>query len=340
MRRYLQRFFLQGRLKTSFPAWPVDRSVEKILQNLMRLALQNGSSEKIPFIWFWPQGKSGCVVMTHDVETSSGLEFCPSLMDINDSYQVKASFQLIPGARYNVSREILDQIWIRGHEVNVHDWSHDGHLFSDHGLFLEKAAKINQSAKEFRATGFRSGALYRNSDWYDALAFAYDMSIPNVGHLDPQAGGCCTIMPYFIGHILEIPVTTTQDYSLFHILGDYSIDLWRRQLGLILESNGLASFIVHPDYILEKSARATYVALLECLSQLREEQNVWLARPGEVNAWWRSRCNMRLVHDGSEWRIEGPGKEQARVAYATLKGNDLTYAFAEDRAAGRFARVV
>jgi hypothetical protein len=32
------------------------------------------------------------------------------------------------------------------------------------------------------------------------LCFAYDMSIPNVAHLDPQRGGCCTIMP-FIAHI-------------------------------------------------------------------------------------------------------------------------------------------
>jgi hypothetical protein len=60
--------------------------------------------------------------------------------------------------------------------------------------------------------GFRAAVLYRNPDWYDALTVAYDMSIPNVAQLDPQRGGCCTIFPYFIGNILEIPVTATQDY--------------------------------------------------------------------------------------------------------------------------------
>ena len=29
-------------------------------------------------------------------------------------------------------------------------------------------------------------------------------------------------MPYFIGHVLELPLTTAQDYTVFHVLGDYS----------------------------------------------------------------------------------------------------------------------
>jgi hypothetical protein len=151
------------------------------------------------------------------------------------------------------------------------------------------------------------------------------MSVPNVGHLDPQSGGCCTVMPYFIGKILEIPVTTTQDYSLFHILEDYSIDLWKHQISLILEGHGLASFIVHPDYVIEDRARATYSELLAYLSQLQSEQNVWTTLPGEVNRWWRERSQMKLVQYGGEWRIEGPGSERARIAYAVSDGQGLVY---------------
>ena len=72
--------------------------------------------------------------------------------------------------------------------------------------------------------------LYRKQSWFDALDFAYDMSVPNVAHLDPQRGGCCTVMPYFIGDMLELPVTMTQDYMMFHILKDYSIGLWKQQI--------------------------------------------------------------------------------------------------------------
>jgi len=83
---------------------------------------------------------------------------------------------------------------------------------------MKRVARINAYGKEFGATGFRAGVLYRNQRWFDALDFEYDSSVPNVAHLDPQRGGCCTVMPYFVGKMLELPVTMTQDYTLFHIL--------------------------------------------------------------------------------------------------------------------------
>ena len=110
-------------------------------------------------------------------------------------------------------RNFLSSIRGRGFEVVVHDLNHDGHLYKTRKQFLERAAKINAYGREYRAKGFRAGVLYRKQLWYDALDFEYDMSVPNVAHLDPQRGGCCTVMPYFLGNLLELPVTTTQDYT-------------------------------------------------------------------------------------------------------------------------------
>ena len=85
VRKHLQRLSLRGWERKPFPRWPLDRSVDQIFERLLLLALQAQGLEKIPFIWFWPEGKSACAIMTHDVETKTGLEFCPSLMDLNDS---------------------------------------------------------------------------------------------------------------------------------------------------------------------------------------------------------------------------------------------------------------
>ena len=152
------------------------------------------------------------------------------------------------------------------------------------------------------------------------------MSIPNVAHLDAQQGGCCTVMPYFIGGMLELPVTTTQDYSLFRILNDYSIELWKQQIALIMDKHGLISFIVHPDYVIEKRARNTYVGLLECISALRSEGQLWVALPREVDSWWRERSRMKVIRQGDIWIVDGPGKERARMAYANLRNGHLSYA--------------
>lgn len=327
VRKHLQRFSLRSAEKTPFPSWPVDRSVDQTIETMMLLAMKAQGVERIPFIWFWPTGHSGCAMMTHDVETSTGLAFCSQLMDLNDSYGVKSSFQLVPVERYVTPQDLRGEIRERNFEINIHDWNHDGFLFSDQKMFRERARKINEAAAAYGAEGFRSAVLYRNSKWYDALDFSYDMSFPNVGHLDPQPGGCCTVMPYFIGRVLEMPVTTTQDYSLFHIRNCYSIELWKRQIDLILESHGLASFIVHPDYVIEKRARAVYSQLLEHLSELHVQRNVWIARPQEVNRWWRERSQMKIARSNGQWSIEGAGKERARLAYANWDGQRVAYTF-------------
>jgi hypothetical protein len=323
VRRHLQKLHLRGWEKLPFPRWPVDCSVDNLHEQLLLLSLRSNGVKRIPFIWFWPEGKSSCAIMTHDVETQMGRDICPTLMDIDDSFSMKASFQVIPEERYSVSPEFLRSIRERGFEIVVHDLNHDGHLYRDRKQFLERAAKINSYGKEYKAEGFRAAVLYRKQLWYDALKFSFDMSVPNVGRLDPQRGGCCTVMPYFLGDILELPVTTTQDYTLFNILNDYSIDLWKQQIRLIMAKHGLMNFIVHPDYVVNVRERKVYEALLGHLSHLRQEEDVWITTPGEVNRWWRQRAEMELVEDGKGWQIEGPGKERARVAYATEQGGRL-----------------
>jgi hypothetical protein len=47
--------------------------------------------------------------------------------------------------------------------------------------------------------------------------------------------------------------------------------------------------------------------------------------PGEVERWWRERGQMTLVRDGDGWRIQGVGKERARIAYAELARGSLVY---------------
>ncbi len=328
IRRDLQRRGLSGWKRLRFPQWPVDFTVERIHRRLLALAMRAAGVTEVPFVWFWPDGRRACVMVTHDVESSKGRDYCPRLMDVDDAFGFKSSFQFIPEGRYRVTADLLDQVRGRGFEINVHDLNHDGRLFAEHGEFRRRAARINAHAREFGARGFRSGVMYRNPDWYGELAIGYDMSIPNVAHLDPQRGGCCTVMPYFIGGLLELPLTTAQDYTLFHILGDYSIDLWRRQIDIIAGQHGLVSLNTHPDYLIPPRAASVYQRLLEHLVRLRGERRLWFALPGEVDGWWRRRSRMRVAGGPDAWRVEGPGSERARVAFARLEGDTVSYDWA------------
>jgi hypothetical protein len=292
------------------------------------LVLQLEGVKEFPFIWFWPDGASGCAMMTHDVEGPDGISFCGQLMDLDDRFGVRSSFQVIPeGPRAPTPalRRLVDEVKRRGFELNVHDLNHDGHLFRRRSEFLHRASKINAHGNQFGSRGFRSGALYRRQEWFQDLHFAYDMSVPNVAHLEPQQGGCCTVMPYFLGQQLELPLTATQDYTLFNILGDYSTRLWLEQIDRILAESGLISFNTHPDYLIAQRARDCYTELLRLLSRLRDQHHVWVAPPAEIDRWWRDRREMRLVPNGASWRVEGRGSERARVAYARRTSEGVVY---------------
>ncbi len=325
IRKHFQRFHLRERRRIEFPAWPLDKTVDNLCAEIMSLSVRANGNQRIPFIWFWPEEYQGCVLVTHDVEHEEGRAFCGDLMDLDDCYGIRSSFQVVPEERYAVTEAFLEGIRARGFELNVHDLNHDGHLFESRELFLERANKINDYARKWRTEGFRSGGMYRNAEWTEAFQIDYDMSFPNAAHLEPQRGGCCTVMPYFAGGLVELPLTATQDYSLFHILGQYSIDLWKEELDSIASSNGLASFIVHPDYVIDPRARRVYENLLQYLSELCNRTNLWQPLPRDVARWWRERSRMRIERSCDSWKVVGPGSERARVAFAQIEEGRLTY---------------
>lgn len=325
LRRRLQRAYFSDWQRRPFPAWPVDFTVDTLHQEFLRLSMRAAGVRRVPFIWFWPNGAPSCLILTHDVETRVGRDFTSQLMDLDNSYGIKASFQVIPEGRYELPDEYVHEIRKRGFEFNIHDLNHDGHLYQEREEFLRRAKKINEYGRRYDARGFRAGSMYRMLDWYDAFDFSYDMSLTNVAHLEPKRGGCCTVFPFFIGRILELPLTTSQDYSVFHILNDYSIGLWKRQLDLIRQRNGLMNFIAHPDYLIDERSRKVYEMLLDHLRTLIAREQIWAALPGDVDVWWRARSQMKLVRKGNKWIVEGPESERARIAFAVVEGDYVTY---------------
>jgi hypothetical protein len=112
---------------------------------------------------------------------------------------------------------------------------------------------------------------------------------------------------------------------LFYLLNDYSLDLWKEQVNLIVARSGLARFIVHPDYVIEEKARRTYRELLAFLRETGLQRKIWFALPSQIDEWWRARRGMRIVGEEGNWRVAGKGAERARVAVARITGNRLTY---------------
>ena len=81
------------------------------------------------------------------------------------------------------------------------------------------------------------------------LGCSYDSSFPDTDPFEPQSGGCCSILPYFFGDVVELPITLIQDHTMWEILRRDDIALWTDKATWVAERHGLVNVIVHPDYL-------------------------------------------------------------------------------------------
>jgi hypothetical protein len=213
----------------------------------------NQSAGRAPQGWGgWPDGKAFAFVLTHDVEGPNGVTNCKAMADLEQSLGFKSCYNFIPQGSYRVSKELRDGLQQRGFEVGVHDLYHDGKLYHSKQKFTAHAAEINRYLKEWNAVGFRSGFMLRNLDWIQSLNIKYDASTFDTDPFEPQPDGVDTIFPYWVEgggrRYVELPYTLPQDSTLFLVLRETSIDIWKKKLDWIVAQGGMALVNVHPDY--------------------------------------------------------------------------------------------
>lgn len=156
-------------------------------------------SERPPENWpGWPGGKKFAVVLTHDVEGTTGVEKCEQLMRLEMELGFRSCFNFIPEGTYQVPSQLREELVRNGFEVGVHDLNHDGRLYRSRREFSEKAKKINYYLEEWGAVGFRSGFMLHNLDWFHALDIEYDMSTFDTDPFEPQPEGRHTIFPFWV----------------------------------------------------------------------------------------------------------------------------------------------
>jgi hypothetical protein len=202
----------------------------------------------------WPDGKRFALVLTHDVETEQGQEKCCDLAKLEMQLGFRSSFNFVP-RRYAVSAQLRKYLAWNGFEVGVHGLYHDGNYFRSRNTFTQRAILINQYLKEWGAVGFRAPCMYHNLDWIHDLDIEYDASTFDTDPFEPQPDGVGTIFPFRVngnstrpGYV-EIPYTLPQDFTLFILMREKSIDIWKRKLDWIAERGGMALMNTHPDYM-------------------------------------------------------------------------------------------
>ncbi len=281
---WTRRIYILHQRRTHLSSWPI-----------------NESAGIPPPGWSgWPENNKFAVVLTHDVETAAGQAKCGDLMNLEEAYGFRSSFNFVP-ERYDVSADLRSELVQRGYEVGVHGLKHDGKLYQSKNIFQNRAAKINQYLKVWQSVGFRSPAMHHNLDWIHDLNIEYDASTFDTDPFEPQADGVNTIFPFFVNNYsngkgyVELPYTLAQDFSLFVMMRERSIKIWKQKIDWIVERNGMALLIAHPDYMnfgegklgSEEYPARYYAEFLEYIKTKYEGQ-YWHVLPNELARFVRN----------------------------------------------------
>lgn len=273
----MRRRYAQRQMRTEFPRWPI----EPLLVDRWR---EEEAHSPLPATW--PEGKRFAAILTHDVEGPAGVANVRKIIEIERRHGFVSSWNFV-AEWYPIETGLFDHVRASGCEIGLHGIKHDGRLFESRARFEAELPAIHRYLAEWDAVGFRSPATHRNPDWMPELGALYDSSFPDTDPFEPQPGGCCSILPFFLGETVELPITLVQDHTLWEILRQDTIELWTGKSDWIIANGGLINLITHPDYLDTPARLRMYEEFLEYLAAQRDG---WFALPREVAAWWRTRA--------------------------------------------------
>jgi hypothetical protein len=282
-----RRRLIRRQLDPEFPRWPVDETVWRLLGFYTRCLLLGSGRPELAFRWFWPRPYRAALVLTHDVESGPGLRRSIDIADLEEERGLRSSFNIVADW-YPIDWGIVAELQSRGFELGVHGVRHDRSMFSSRSSFESQLPAVREMAEHLGAVGFRSPATHRVIDWLGDLPVDYDCSVPHSDPFEPQPGGCCSLWPFFLGDVLELPTTLPQDHTLFTLLGHRSVGLWQEAVEEIVRMNGMIEIISHPDpgYLGDPAKRDLYCTFLDFV---KDRPELWKPLPRDAARWWRER---------------------------------------------------
>jgi hypothetical protein len=280
---YLRRKSVAYQRRIHSDTWPIDQR-----------------ANRPPEEWRgWPEGRQFCLVLTHDVDQARGVERSYALALLEKERDFRSSFNFVAEgyAQDSVLHQYLSEL---GFEIGVHGLVHTGNLFRSSSFFWTQLPKINSYIRDWQAVGFRAPSMYHDLELIQHMEIEYDASTFDTDPFEPQPDGMGTIYPVWIQAnssprgFVELPYTLPQDFTLFVLMGQKEIDIWRRKLDWIAECGGMALVNTHPDYMSFDGQRPSlgeypaeyYQRFLEYVKS-QYGGCYWHVLPKELAEFWR-----------------------------------------------------
>jgi glycosyltransferase involved in cell wall biosynthesis len=168
-------------------------------------------------------------------------------------------------------------------------------------------------------------------EWLHALNVEYDASTFDTDPFEPEPDGVGTIFPFWVpgpngGGYVELPYTLVQDFTLFGVLRERNVDIWKHKVDWIVEHGGMVLLNTHPDYMCfhgqenrDEYPVSRYEELLRYVHE-KYEGAYWSVLPREV---------ARYYHDRVPLPSRNTRKKICMVAYTPYETDNRVRRYAE-----------
>lgn len=293
IRNALFNLLVKSKPDPKWPHWPIEKSVE-LIRHLYIKSISIKLRKKIPYISFWPENKKVAIVVTHDCDTESSFKNIKKIRDIEKKYGIVSSWNILSN-KYKIDKSILKRLKKEGCEIGLHGYNHDNKLpFLKEDKITKRIDSASDLIQEFEIKGFRSPSLLRNKKFLELLSnyFSYDSSTCDTDILSPVAirSGTCTVFPFFINNMVEIPITMPQDYRLIRLnkTKNQIFEIWKNKINFLREVNGIAVLLTHPDSHIFGNDK--YLGVYEkTLKYLTSFEDYWFTPACKIEKWWNER---------------------------------------------------
>ncbi len=215
-------------------------------------------------------GKKSVICLSHDIDYSDCWNFLPELSDIERSYGLRSTINVLTHGDYRIKHSLLNDLVNEGFEIGLHGKRHDIALAYRKKTDIRRAIHQSLEKLSLPVKGFRSPALSMSVQLLEVLeesGFSYDSSVPL---LNPYGASTEFCYPFRFPKqaITEIPLGI-QDDILFRALrlsDDAALSVSRQYIEKTMRLGGIMVINTHPGII--KHHQPYYKNLLSYMLEL------------------------------------------------------------------------
>lgn len=314
IRNFVFSIINKAKKDTGFPQWPIDSSTDLIYEIYMK-QIRKEIKKKIPYVNFWPNGKKFAVCLTHDLETGAAFSTIEKFRKIERKYGFVSTWNIV-AKKYDIDFAKLQQLEKEGCEVALHGYNHNGKTpYLSKEKMKQRLTEAISKFKGFKILSFRSPQLQRSEKFLKCLSeyFICDSSIPDTDIKSAFAmrSGCCSVFPFMINNMVELPLTMPQDFRMIFSLKYSDADyfaLWKEKVDYIKSLGGFVNVLTHADpYI---SGNDKKLAIYEkILKHISKSKNYYSGTMFEIGKWWIERSKSRIING------KIVGSKRAKMSY-------------------------